>query len=188
MDQQKTKPDDNTMLEKDSSFDTFDNANDADDCDGFDEYDDSDEMESYEDIEKKCEEIRCANGEFLELFKKDLAGLSAQTVRRHLSNANFYINNYLLYEEPLSMQEGVDQADDFFGYFFIRKCMWSTPATIKSTATSIKKFYKSMMDHGKISKDDYMRFCDAVKTGMDDWQDDCEQYNDPDAPNPFFMF
>ncbi len=39
-----------------------------------------------------------------------------------------------------------DRINDFLGEFFIRKCMWSTPGTIKRTAASIKKFYKFMPD------------------------------------------
>ena len=78
--------------------------------------------------------------------------------------------------------------DEFLGEFFIRKCMWSTPATIKSTAASIKKFYKCMLDHGKIEKGDYKFFCETVKVGMEDWQALCAQYNDPEEENPFGFF
>ena len=78
--------------------------------------------------------------------------------------------------------------DDFLGYFFIRKCVWSTPATIKSTAASIKKFYKCMMEHGKIPKEDYERFCIEIRMGMEEWQNDCAIYNDPDAEDSFMMF
>ena len=53
-----------------------------------------------------------------------------------------------------TMEEGVTMLGDFLGDFFIRKCMWSTPATVKTTATSLKKFYKCMAEHGKIEKKD----------------------------------
>ena len=86
------------------------------------------------------------------------------------------------------MDEGVYMIDMFLGYFFIRKCMWSTPASIKSTAASIKKFYKCMLDHGKIEKEDYNSLCSEIKEGMSDWQADCAQFNDPDAPSPFAIF
>lgn len=101
---------------------------------------------------------------------------------------DFYINEYLLYEEPLSFDEGIYRIDDFLGWFFIRKCMWSTPASIKSTAASIKKFYKSMKDHGKIASEAYDFLCDEIKNHMPEWQALCEQYNDPEAENPFFLF
>ena len=147
-------------------------------------------MFDYEEYERECDKIRQTNEELLTLFEEELqdSGLSAKTVRRHLSNAEFYINEYLLREEPRPMEDGITELDMFLGFFFIRKCMWSTPGTIKSTAASIKKFYKCMMNHGKISKDDYVYLCDDIKENMEQWQTDCAVYNDPDAPNPFSFF
>ena len=139
---------------------------------------------------KKCADIKELNNSLLELFSDDLkkAGLADKTIKRHLSNVDFYINEYLLRTDALSMESGVTMIDDFLGNFFIRKCMWSTPENIKTTATSIKKFYKSMLDHGKIAKQDYELLCAIIKDSMDTWQEDCAVYNDPDSPNPFFIF
>ena len=147
-------------------------------------------MFDYEEYERECDKIRQTNEELLALFEEELqdSGLSAKTVRRHLSNAEFYINEYLLREEPRPMEDGITELDMFLGFFFIRKCMWSTPGTIKSTAASIKKTYKCMLNHGKISKDDYAYLCDDIKENMEQWQTDCAVYNDPDAPNPFSFF
>ena len=146
------------------------------------------DMDKYEIYEKKCEEIRRTNAELLELFEKDLSGLSPKTINRHLANVDLYINDYLLRLDALTMEHGIEMIDDFLGYFFICKCMWSTPATIKSTAASIKKFYKCMMKHGKITGREYDALCDEIKTGMEFWQEDCAMYNDPDADDPFMMF
>ena len=147
-------------------------------------------MFDYEEYESGCDKIRQTNEELLALFEEELqdSGLSAKTVRRHLSNAEFYNNEYLLREEPRPMEDGITELDMFLGFFFIRKCMWSTPGTIKSTAASIKKFYKCMLNHGKISKDDYAYLCDDIKENMEQWQTDCAVYNDPDVPNPFSFF
>lgn len=142
----------------------------------------------YKDYEKRCDEIRSINGELLELFANDLKNLSQKTVTAHVSNVDFYINNYLLYEDALTFEHGVGKIDDFLGYFFIRKCMWSTPGTIQSTATSIKKFYKSMLEHGKILKEDYDYLCEEIKTGRPKWQEDCAQFNNADEDNPFGFY
>ena len=142
----------------------------------------------YEAYEKKCDEIREANDELLELFYEDLVNLSDRTRRKHVNNVGFYINEYLLREQPLTFDHGITMIDDFLGYFFIRKCMWSTPGTIKTTAASIKKFYKCMVDHGKITKADYQFLCDEIKEGMPQWQADCEMYNVPEQENPFAWF
>ena len=147
-------------------------------------------MFDYKEYEKECDRIRKDNGELLSLFEDDLtnAGLSSKTIRRHLSNVDFYINEYLLREEPLTIEYGTAKLDTFLGDFFIRKCMWSTPASIKSTAASIKKFYKCMLDHSKLDKKYYDCLCDDIKENLEQWQDECAIYNDPDTPNPFDWF
>lgn len=147
-------------------------------------------MFDYEEYEKECNKIRQDNNELLSLFEGELlgSGLTAKTVNRHLANVDFYINEYLLRDEPLPMVYGTVRLDMFLGDFFIRKCMWSTPGSIKSTAASIKKFYKCMLTHGKINKKHYDCLCDDIREGMDQWQYDCAVFNDPDAPNPFDWF
>lgn len=145
---------------------------------------------NYDDYSKARDEIRAKNSEYLVLFEQALIadGLKDSTIKRHLSNVDFYINEFLLYEEPLTMDYGVGRIDSFLGDFFIRKCMWSTPGNIKSTAASIKKFYKCMMDRGIVKKSNYEFLCSEIKDGMETWQTDCALYNDPDEPNPFAFF
>jgi len=142
---------------------------------------------TYEEYEQLCKHERESNEEYLKEFESNLNedGLSANTITRHLSNIEFYINEYLLREEPLEMREGCYYVDDFLGYFFIRKCMWSTPGTIKSTAASLKKFYKCMESKGNVQEDEYQELCNTIKENMDIWQEDCERFNDPSISNPF---
>lgn len=125
--------------------------------------------------------IREKNHQYLEIFEEDLktANLKQKTINNHLANVDFYINTYLLNYEPLEMAAGCGNEIQFFlGDFFIRKAMWSTPASIKSTAASIKKFYKSMMNHGYVDKESYSILCDDIKENMSEWQAECEAYND----------
>ncbi|WP_409229367.1 hypothetical protein [Gudongella sp. SC589] len=146
----------------------------------------------HNDYEQKCNEIRKTNEFYLEEFIKDLQdkGLKEKTINRHFSNVDFYINTYLLREEPLEMISGTDSfyIKDYLGYFFIRKCMWSTPSTIRSNAASIKKFYDSMFKRGHIEKSNYTELMETIKDNMESWVEDCEAYNDPDLPNPFSFF
>ena len=143
----------------------------------------------YEEYEEKCEEIREKNITYLEEFQEDLleANLVSKTIRKHLNNVNFYINTYLLQEEALEMLNGTNPyfIDDFLGNIFIRKCMWSSPQTIKETAASIKKFYKSMLKRGHIEKSDYQDLIETIKDNKETWIAYCEEFDDLDAPNPF---
>ena len=146
-------------------------------------FDDENQEETYKNIRKE-------NDEFLDLFEKDLfaSGLSEKTVYRHLRNADFYLNTFLLREGPLSMTDGPFQLDSFLGDFFIRKCMWSPPGNIRTNATGIKKFYKCMLDYEKIEKSAYDFLCIDIKENLTNWQINCEIYNDSGSANPFFPF
>ncbi len=133
--------------------------------------------------EEANEKIEKKNNEYLELFENHLIrqGLNTKTIRKHLENIDFYINEFLLREEPLEMENGCgEKIDEFLGDFFIRKAMWSTPNTIKSTSASIKKFYKFMSESDVVSKDDYRNLCEIIKGNIEFWLEDCEEYNDPD--------
>ena len=122
------------------------------------------------------------NKRFLDEFRLWLEsqGLSEKTISRHIDNADFYINEYLPREGDRPMEYGPKLLDSFFRFFFIRKCMWSTPGTVKTTAASLKKFYRCMMEQGHIPRSDYEFVCSEIKEGMDDWQWECEVFNSPD--------
>ena len=115
-----------------------------------------------EEYEKKCEEIRRTNNEYLKMFEEDMNGLSAKTIRRHLNNADFFINGYLLLYEPLTMEEGLSRVGSFLDDYFLRKCA-GTEGTRKEMAASIKKFYRCMKDYGKISETSFDILCDDIK-------------------------
>lgn len=119
----------------------------------------------YLDFSEKNEDT---NHEYLLLFQEDLenAGLKDKTIYNHLSNVNLFINDFLIYYMDATMEEGVTMLGDFLGDYFIRKCMWSSPSTVKTTAASLKKFYKSMAEHGKIEKKDYDYVCRDIKESM----------------------
>ena len=100
-------------------------------------------MIDFEKFEKQCDEIREINTKYIEEFVDELSkkGFVDKTIKRHYENVDFYLNTYLLREDALTMENGCkdEYLSDFFGYFFIRKCMWSTPDTVKSTMASLKK-------------------------------------------------
>jgi len=143
-------------------------------------------MEYEEACERRIEE----NEHYLDLFESFLAekGLSKKTIQNHMQNTEFYINSYLLRYEPEPIKEGCYMIAGFLGDYFIRKCMWSTPGNIKSTAASIKKFYSCMFDNEIIDKNDYETLCESIKENIEEWQETCRQYDDPDDENPFAFF
>ncbi len=75
------------------------------------------------------------------------------------------------------MEDGVSELGGFLGDWFIRKCMWSTESTVRSTAASIKKFYQCMLELNHISEDDYKFVADTIKEDLPDWVKNVNKYN-----------
>ena len=73
--------------------------------------------------------------------------LVKKTIRKHISNIDLFLNNYLVYSDISTTEEGVSDIDMFLGDWFIRKCIWSSKNSIKETTSSIKKFYQCMSEY-----------------------------------------
>ena len=99
-----------------------------------------------------------------------------------------FLNEYLLSEDPDSMQKGTRMLHKYFGGYYIYEYLFATPGTIKTTAASIKKFYKSMSDHGKITADDFDYLVNDIRQNMDDWMKMCEEFNNSEDDNPYYMY
>ena len=139
-------------------------------------------MDSYEQYEKECKRIRKDNEEILADFEKWLSDkkLSKNTIKNHYSNVDFYINDFLLYEDAIEAAGGTRKIGMFLGYWFIRKAMWANKAAIKENAASLKKFYQFMLEGGKITKESFEDLKETIKEEMPEWLATMERYDDPD--------
>ena len=128
-------------------------------------------MNDYAQYEKDCEAIRTTNQQLLTEFSAWLktAGLAAGTIKNHCSNIAFYVNEFLLYEEAIEAKDGFTEVDAFLGYWFIKKAMWSSQASIKSNAASLKKFYTFLYEKGLIDKQALADLKEDIKDGMPLW-------------------
>jgi len=143
-------------------------------------------MDSYERYEKKCKRIRNENEKILNGFKKWLSDkkLSKKTINKHRLNADFYINEFLLYEDAIEAADGTSEIGMFFGYWFIRKTMWATKTSIKENAASLKKFYQFMLETGRVLKESFDDLKETLKEQMEEWIATMERYDDPDIEDP----
>ena len=137
-------------------------------------------MDDYEKYEKDCKKIRKANERLLKEFEVWLksSGLSEKTINNHLSNVDFYVNEYLLYEDATEAKDGVGAVGMFLGYWFIKKAMWASQSSIKGNASSIKKFYTFMQEKGLIDKEDLAELKHMVKEDMPEWLATLNRYED----------
>jgi hypothetical protein len=136
----------------------------------------------YEVYENECNRIRKENQKLISDFGNWLASknLSSKTIKKHTSNLDFYVNEFLLYEDAVEAKDGFDQIGMFLGYWFIKKAMWANTTEIKENAKSLKKFYKFMFDRGQISGEDFSALKESIKQGMPEWLATMARYDDPD--------
>ncbi len=143
-------------------------------------------VDDYARYERECKRIQQENAKLLDEFADSLAanGLSEATVGKHYDNIDFYLNHYLLYEDAKRAEAGVHMAGMFLGYWFIRKAMWASRASIKSNAASLKKFYKFMAEKGKVTQGDLDDLKMQIKEEMPEWLATLARYDDPDIDDP----
>jgi len=138
-------------------------------------------VDDYEQYEADSQRIRIANEKLLADFANWLkkSNLAHKTISKHLDNIEFYINEYLLYEDAIEPQDGVHDVSMFLGYWFIRKAMWASAASIKSNAASLKKFYTYLYERGLVTKDDLDSLKETFKEEMSEWLATLDRYDDP---------
>ena len=138
-------------------------------------------MDDYEKYENECKKIRKANKQLLSDFELALKSsrLSENTINNHVSNIDFYVNEYLLYEGAIEAKDGVDAVGMFLGYWFIKKAMWASKSSIKGNVTSLKRFYAFLYEKGLIEKGDLDYLKETVKEGMPEWLATLDRYDDP---------
>ncbi len=101
--------------------------------------------------------------------------LSDKVIKNHMNNIDFYINEYLSYRCLCTPENGIINISDFLGYFFIRKCMWSSVSKIKEYITTLKKFYLHLCEIGLVTNEQYVDMLYTIKVCKDDWIN--EYYN-----------
>lgn len=136
----------------------------------------------YDKYEKECKRIKKENKKLLSSFETWLnaKGLSQKTIDNHISNIEFYVNDFLLYDDTIEAKDGANQIGMFLGYWFIRKAMWASKTTIKENAASLKKFYQYLHENNKITEVSLSDLKERIKSDMPDWLATIERYDNPE--------
>ena len=137
-------------------------------------------MTKLDEREKQLKENTKRNEDYLKMFEKSLEEkqLTAKTIRKHISNIDFYLNDYLTYyDEIIKMEDGTQHTRSFLGDWFIRKAMWASKSSIKEMASSLKKFYEYMSALGFVKISDYQEMCYEIKDNMDFYLENLEDYD-----------
>lgn len=122
------------------------------------------------DYDKQVNENIERNEKFIDEFKGWLKDkkLGDKTINRHISNVDFYLNEYLCYYDFQTMEGGLLEVGIFLRGWYIEKCMWVSKTSIKEMAASLKKFYHCMSELGYVEKDNYDILCDELKDSVEE--------------------
>jgi intergrase/recombinase len=134
----------------------------------------------YEKYEADCEQQRAANDELLKEFRAWIksTGLTDKTAKNHSSNVDFYINEFLLYEDVTKPEDGADGIGMYLGYWFIKKAAWSSAANVKGSSTSLTKFYTFLLEKKLIEAEVLLDLKATIKEEMADWLEQVEHFDD----------
>lgn len=137
-------------------------------------------LDDYDKYENECNKIRQDNIQLLDNFGAWLGEkqLTEDTIKKHVNNIEFYINQFLLYEEAIEAKDGASEIGMFLGDWFIRKAMWSSETQIKSNAASLKKFYIFMCEKGQTAQEDLDDLNDDIEDEMPDWLAEMKRFSD----------
>lgn len=132
------------------------------------------------DYEIKVEENLKRNEKYIKEFEKWLneKNLAKKTIRKHISNIDLYINDYLNYYDVIKVEDGIGSVYSFLDGWFIEKCLWASKNSLKETATSIKKFYQFMSENNYVGIDNYKDMCSFIKENMDEFLANVDEFED----------
>ncbi|MBS7528721.1 hypothetical protein KHM83_18800 [Fusibacter paucivorans] len=111
------------------------------------------------------------NKKLVEDFRESMvqSNLSEKTVNKHTENVSLYINEFLSYYAPKSAAEGIENIDEFFSDWLVRKVLWISPTFYKDCITGIKKFYRFLLDREIINADQFNGLNETIKENKAEW-------------------
>ena len=112
------------------------------------------------------------------LKKKDYA---EKDIYRLLSMADMYVNSYLLDNLSLSAAEGTQTLDDYFMEYFPENVIWASSDSVDNMITAIKAFYRYLLEHGVIEREDFVSMSELIKEKRELWRQAAKM---PVLPDP----
>lgn len=106
----------------------------------------------------------------LKEFKRSLdnAGLSPRTVRAHVKNVGFFIDEYLT-QRRLSPEEGLDEVEHYLGDWLVNEDEYTSKTFLRDSAASLNKFYQYLASNGRVSHVRQREVQQSVRAHLSGW-------------------
>ncbi|HKX28147.1 MAG TPA: hypothetical protein VJ302_10665 [Blastocatellia bacterium] len=72
----------------------------------------------------------------------------------------------------------------FLRYWFIKKAAWSSAASVRGNAASLKKFYDFMQTTGRVDVESVRDLRETPRQEMPEWLGTMERYDNPSITDP----
>ena len=119
-------------------------------------------------------------------YLKDIDGLAAKTVKRHVINATdfiYYMSTHGYEADPdceedelpmddALLKRGMEFIGMYFSYFLPRKAI-AAPDSLRQSGGSVKKLYKFLAYRGIVNVEESQEILDEIKDGMPIWGESC---------------
>lgn len=98
----------------------------------------------------------------------DDQGLARRTKSEHFENVLFFALQYLMprYLDPV---QGLDEVERYLGDWLVNSCEYTSKTFLRSSATSLNKFYKFMADSGYVSPERQQEVQRSVRKHLPQW-------------------
>lgn len=98
----------------------------------------------------------------------DDGGLAPRTKRAHMDNVFFFVLEFLMprYIDPV---QGLDDVERYLGDWLVNSYEYTSKTFLKSSATSLNKFYKFMADSGYVSPERQREVQQSVRDHLPEW-------------------
>lgn len=131
----------------------------------------------------ELEAKRKENENYLKLFENQMKkeGLAPRIIKKHLSNVEFYINDYLLFSSIINIEDGMSEMRDFFYYWFFAKALQSKCESVSAHIDSVTLFYKLMVDQGLANREDYEKMLCNINEYKAEWIKKFSRHNNSEG-------
>lgn len=124
---------------------------------------------NYEDIEDRMswddfEELAYTKHEVLmDTFKEDIKNLSPKTIRRHIDNLDTFLNFHLVRKCGADFEPSAAYIESFFSFTLKYKVLGLSKDGAKGYGATLRKFYRSMAEHGFYPKEELAETLEDIK-------------------------
>lgn len=137
------------------------------------------DLANFEHWNKEIEKVKEQNQSVFDDYKTWLSSqyITEDEEIQYLADITFFAQTFLILNEAIPVEKGINHIDEYLGHFFIREVPWSSPETIKSNTQSFLNFYSFLLSTQQIEEKDFLYIEYLVGSETDKWINNYHLFN-----------